>query len=220
MAMGLTLKPNIFTKILKRLLLAFSLCCLVATANAAPFDDAVAAHGRGDYAQAFKLFSPLAEQGDAPAQYNIGFMYYNGQGVTQSYQEALKWFRLAAAQGDASAQNSLGWMYHKGQGVTQNNQEAVKWLKLSAVQGNAHAQTNLGYMYINGYGVTQDHQEALKLFRLAAAQGEPNAIENLKLPDMIAAQLKQNQQSNQPQQTQGKVPTQPPKRNLPILLGR
>ena len=183
--MGLTLKPNIFTKILKRLLLAFSLCCLVATANAAPFDDAVAAHGRGDYAQAFKLFSPLAEQGDAPAQYNIGFMYYNGQGVTQSYQEALKWFRLAAAQGFASAQNNIGWMYLKG------------------------------------YGVTQDHQEALKLFRLAAAQGDATAIENLKHPEIVAAaQLQQNQQSNQPQQTQGKVPTQPPKRNLPILLGR
>ena len=84
MAMGLTLKPNIFTKILKRLLLAFSLCCLVATANAAPFDDAVAAHGRGDYAQAFKLFSPLAEQGDAPAQYNIGTAQGYGNRRTRS----------------------------------------------------------------------------------------------------------------------------------------
>ena len=81
MAMGLTLKPNIFTKILKRSLLAVSLCCLMATANAAPMDDAVVAHAKGDYVQAFKIFRSLASQGDASAQHNIGFMYYNGQGL-------------------------------------------------------------------------------------------------------------------------------------------
>ena len=53
---------------LKRLLLAVSMCCLVATANAAPFDDAVAAHARGDYAQALKILRPLAAQGNANAQ--------------------------------------------------------------------------------------------------------------------------------------------------------
>jgi TPR repeat protein len=221
MAMGLTLKPNIFTKILKRLLLAASMCCLIATANAEPFDDAIAAHGRGDYAQALKIFRSLASQGYAPAQYNIGVLYDFGQGVTQSYQEALKWYRLAAAQGHASAQYNIGYMYRNGQGVTQSYQEALKWYRLAAAQGDAVAQNNIGVMYHSGHGVTQDHQEALRWLRLAAAQGDAMAIENLKHPEIVAAaQLQQNQQSNQPQQTQGKVPTQPPKRNLPILLGR
>ena len=88
-------------RILQRLLLAASMCCLVATANAAPIDDAVAAYDRGDYAQALKILRPLATQGNAGAQYNIGFMYASGQGVTQDYKEAVKWYRLAAAQGDA-----------------------------------------------------------------------------------------------------------------------
>ena len=86
---------------LKRLLLTASMCCLVATANAAPLDDATAAHGSGDYAQALKIFRSLAEQGNAKAQSNLGVMYNNGHGVTQDYKEAVKWYRLAAAQGDA-----------------------------------------------------------------------------------------------------------------------
>ena len=155
-------------------------------------DDGIAAYNRGDNAQALKIFRSLASQGNAPAQSNLGYMYYNGKGVTQDHQEALKWYRLAAAQGDAHGQNSLGWMYHKGQGVTQNNQEAVKWFRLAAAQGLAYAQSNLGYMYLNGYGVTQNDQEALKWWRLAAAQGEPIAIENLKLPGMVAAARQSN----------------------------
>ena len=47
-------------KVLKQSLLAASMCCLVATANAAPFDDAVAAHARGDYAQTLKILRPSA----------------------------------------------------------------------------------------------------------------------------------------------------------------
>ena len=81
---------------LNRLLLAVSMSCLVATANAAPFDDAVAAHQRGDYAQALKILRPLAAQGNAEAQNNIGVLYYKGLGVTQDYQEALKWYRLCS----------------------------------------------------------------------------------------------------------------------------
>ena len=52
-----------------------------------------------------------AKKGDAEAQFNLGKMYANGQGVPQDYREAVKWFRLAADQGMAGAQNALGGMY-------------------------------------------------------------------------------------------------------------
>ena len=42
-------------------------------------------------------------QGAASAQYNLGFMYLNGQGVPQNYAEAAKWYRKAAVQGDVDA---------------------------------------------------------------------------------------------------------------------
>jgi TPR repeat protein len=175
------------TLTLKRLLLAASICCLVATANAAPLDDAKAANDRDGYAQTVKILRPLAEQGYAAAQTNLGTMYAEGQGVTQDHQEALKWYRLAAAQGFAGAQSNIGRVYLRGFGVTQDYQEALKWIMLAVDQGFAIAQTNLGSMYLNGLGVTQNDQEALKWYRLSAAQGQLNAIEYLKFPQMVAA---------------------------------
>ena len=51
-----------------------------------------------------------AEQGQAEAQYTLGFMYAKGEGVPQDYAEAMKWFRKAAEQGHAEAQHNLGVM--------------------------------------------------------------------------------------------------------------
>jgi hypothetical protein len=62
--------------------------CLAAPVAAGPFEDGVAADKRGDYATALRLWRPLADQGDASAQNNLGFMYENGHGVPQDYAEA------------------------------------------------------------------------------------------------------------------------------------
>jgi len=80
----------------------------------------VDAYNRGDYETALKKFLPLAEQGDAAAQFNLGKMYRKGQGVSLDYAEAMKWYRLAADQGRAAAQNNLGGMYAEGRGVLQD----------------------------------------------------------------------------------------------------
>ena len=67
------------------------------------FDQGVAAYGRADYATAYRLWRPLADQGLANAQYNLGLMYANGQGVAQDYVQAHNWFNLGAVSGHASA---------------------------------------------------------------------------------------------------------------------
>ena len=118
-----------------------------------------------------------AEQGDASAQFNLGFMYADGRGVLKDYQEALKWYRLAAEQGDASAQFNLGVMYATGEGVPQDYQEAVKWFRLAAEQGYASAQTNLGFMYADGRGVLKDRILAHIWFNIAGANGHAQARE-------------------------------------------
>ena len=56
------------------------LLSLAAPVAAGPLEDANAAYGRGDYATALRLLRPLADQGDADAQINLGFMYANGRG--------------------------------------------------------------------------------------------------------------------------------------------
>ncbi len=63
----------------------------------AGWDEGVAAAKRGDYATAFREFRPLAEQGTAEAQFNLGRVYGEGLGVPQDYAEAHMWFNLAAS---------------------------------------------------------------------------------------------------------------------------
>ena len=125
----------------------------------------------GDFATALQEWAPLAEAGDAAAQYNLGQMYRKGQGVLQDYAEAVKWFRLAADQGYANAQYNLGNMYRQGQGVPQDYAESMRWYRLAADQGDANAQSNLGFMYEYGKGVLQDYAVAHMWYNIGAANG-------------------------------------------------
>jgi TPR repeat protein len=109
---------------------------LAAPVAAGPVEDAIAARSGGDYATALRLWRPLANQGDAFAQFNLGLMYFRGEGVPQNHDEAAMWFWLAANQGFASAQYNLGIMYSAGQGVPQDYVLAHMWFDLSAAQGD------------------------------------------------------------------------------------
>ena len=142
------------------------------------FAKGLAAYNRSDYAEAMRQWKPLAEQGHADAQNNLGLMYDNGHGVSQDHAAAGRWYRLAAAQGSAIARFNLGVAYANGEGVPQDHAEAVRWYRLAAEQGNAGAQNNLGLMYGNGQGVPQHHAAAYMWFNLAAAQGDKDASKN------------------------------------------
>ena len=96
----------------------------------------VKAHNLGDYESALENWKPLAEQGHARTQYNLGLMYSNGEGVLQDYKQAEKYYRLAAEQGDAHAQYNLGGMYYNGEGVPKDIVLAYVWANLAAAQGN------------------------------------------------------------------------------------
>ena len=99
--------------------------------HAQSFKQGVSAFNRQNYAQASRIFIPLAERGNAQAQAYLGFMFETGRGVPQNYTEAAMWYRRAAEQGDSLAQYSLGLLYDKGQGVPRDVIEASKWLNLS-----------------------------------------------------------------------------------------
>ena len=158
-------------------------------------EDTPTAYGRGYYATAL-LIRPLAEQGNAIAQYNLGVMYDQGEGVPQNDAEAMKWYRLAADQGHARAQYTLGTIYHEGRGVKQNYAEAFKWYRLAADQGDAEAQFNLGAMYAYGQGLAHYLVSALMWFNLAAGQGTERAVRagELIAKDLTPAQIAQAQE--------------------------
>jgi len=94
------------------------------------------AYQQGDYATALAQFEPLAEQGDPVAQFSLGVMYDNGEGVIQDYEQAFAWFRRAAEQGHARAQGHLGRMYFLGRGVEEDLVQAYIWFNLAVAQGD------------------------------------------------------------------------------------
>tara|TARA_B100000676_G_scaffold249243_1_gene253247 strand:- start:1834 stop:2394 length:561 start_codon:yes stop_codon:yes gene_type:complete len=111
--------------------------------ESADFQKGLTALNSGDYATALREFRPLAEQGHAKSQFNLGWMYNYGRGVPQNYKTAVKWYKFAAKQGVAFAQFNLGVMYEDGEGVPQNYKTAVKWYRLAAEQGWRDAQWRL-----------------------------------------------------------------------------
>ncbi len=122
----------------------FGLCLavvamLVAPAAWAGVDDGVAAYDRGDYAAAFQVWRPLAEQGDVRAQYRLGRLYEAGDGVPQDDVEALRWFDAAGEQGDKAALVSIGIFHADGRGVPQDTFKAYMWWEIGARHGSGLA---------------------------------------------------------------------------------
>ena len=92
----------------------------------------------------FEKTKSKAEKGDRVAQYNLGVMYHDGQGVEQDLKEAFKWAQKAAEQGEAMAQYNLGVAYAKGLGVPEDNVTAYAWVNIAAANGDAKAKKNRG----------------------------------------------------------------------------
>ena len=154
---------------------------------------AMDAYAAGDYATAYKEFKILAESGYAYAQFSLGMMHNNGEGVAQDYKEAMKWCRLAAEQGHTKAQHNIGWMYYIGEGVAQDYKEAMKWFRLAAEQGIEEAvrsQNNLGWMYDQGLGVIQDNVVAHMWYNIAVSNGDETAKNN---KDLLANKMTSEQ---------------------------
>ena len=122
------------------------------------------------YQLTFRKNLPLAKEGNASAQYNVGTMYYEGLGVYDNFDEAFIWFRRSADQGYARAQSRLGYIYADGDEVPQDYALAVKWFQLAATQGHAKAQYNLGTLYREGLGVPQDFVMAHLWLNLATSR--------------------------------------------------
>lgn len=131
----------------------------------------------GDYVKAFHLWKPLANQGNALAERELGVLYREGTGVVQNHIQAAQLFRKSANQGDAKAQFYLGKMYQNGRGISQNSMEAKKWYQKAAEQGLAEAQANLGYLLTTSQNT--DYVLAAKWLRQAALQGVDHAQHNL-----------------------------------------
>jgi len=196
--------------------LTFGLLTLLISTSCAvsPFEESGKAYERGDYATAFRLMKPLAEQGDAQAQFNLGLLYNKGQGVPQDYAEAAKWYLKAAEakqrgvlRAIAQAQCNLGILYYNGQGVPQDYAEAAKWYLKASERNNAQAQLTLGMMHADGQGVPQDYVLAHMWLGLAASgsrASEANFREMaIKTRDLLAPKMTPEQIAEAERMTRG-----------------
>ena len=105
----------------------------------AGFEKGLAAADRGDFATALTEWRPIAEQGHADTQLNLGLMYGLGAGVPLDRKVAAKWITAAAEQGHVFAQYLLGEMYTNGQGVLQDDIQAQMWWNIAAANGDKDA---------------------------------------------------------------------------------
>ena len=123
-----------FKKIITGLLLSLLLGSGVAVA--ADFSVGLQAAQSGDFKASLFEWTPLAKQGNAQAQTNLGAMYDNGTVVLENDKTAVKWYTLTAKQGDAQAQGNLGVMYGKGEGVLTDTKRAYMWFNLGSYNGS------------------------------------------------------------------------------------
>jgi TPR repeat protein len=158
------------------LLMVLASAAFGAGARAQSYDDGMRAYDAGDFAKALEIWGPVAENGDAVAQYSLGKLLENGgAGVPRDLVAAAKWYQRSASQGISAAQNNLGLMYAQGRGVPQDVARAAKFWRDAAAKDHVIAQFNLGLAYFRGEGVAEDRGEALRWFRRAGELGLADA---------------------------------------------
>jgi len=130
----------------------------------------------GRYGDAIRTWRPLADKGDADAQFNMGQAYRLGRGVPADMRIAQSWFQKAAQQGHQEAQANLGLiLYQNGDRKT-----AMPFIRRAAERGDERAQYVLGATLFNGDVEGRDWPRAYALMSLAAEKGLPNAKTSLK----------------------------------------
>lgn len=117
-----------------------------------------------------------AKAGNAEAQFRLGVMFGNGDGVGLDYAQALDWFEKAAEQGHQNALITMAWMYASGAGVDTDEDKARTLYLRAARLGSAKAQYVVGTMYrFAQYGADKDLAAAVDWYLKAADQGMPTA---------------------------------------------
>ena len=149
----------------------------------------LAAYNTGDYETAMAECLPLADNGNAGAQFCVGRMYANGFGVDMNDEQALKWYGLAAEQGHGEAAFNLGVMHANGWGVPMDDVAAFQWYMKGAENGFAQAQATVAALYVHARGVEENLVEAYRWYKTAEKLGD--TLYTVEM-ETIAAQLSED----------------------------
>jgi hypothetical protein len=143
--------------------------------------------GKIDLLASVKWYRTATELGSSEAQYNLGLMYLNGQGVERSIDVGMELLLKAASSTDSDAKYAeelLGSIYETGAfGFQRDPHRALGWYRRAATHGNPKAQYALGLMYLSGDVTQGDPQVGQQLIRKAAQGGCQDAIAYLRQKD-------------------------------------
>ena len=153
----------------------FLLLAGLSSFSVAEVDRGVDAYEQGKHSVALRYWMPLARNGNALAENNLGVMYERGLGVTQDFQKARSWFEKAANQGLAEAKVNLGLLYFDGSGIPQDYEKAFSLFSSAAREQIPEALHMLGLQMYSGLGVPVDFQEAFQNFKDSAVLGYPES---------------------------------------------
>ncbi|HWU02693.1 MAG TPA: SPOR domain-containing protein [Novosphingobium sp.] len=160
-------------------------CLLLATPALADVKAGVDAWWRGDqatrqgdnataareFATAVREWQPLADKGDADAQFNLAQAYKLGRGAPQDLTRAELLYAKAASQGHMQAADNYGLLlFQRGQ-----HEAALPYVKTAAERGDPRAQYLLGIAHFNAENVPKDWVRAYALESLAQQAGLPQA---------------------------------------------
>ena len=137
-------------------------------ASAAEPDDAQRAYATGQYGEARRIWTMLADKGDPVAELNLASLYDLGQGVAREPEAAFRWYHRAAEAGLPAAEFNVAVMQDTGDGVLRDTTEAAIWYARAAAHADARAEYNLGQLYADGEGVPRNIDQAKAWFRTAA----------------------------------------------------
>jgi TPR repeat protein len=161
--------------------LALAACATnVVEEKATRFDQGVAAYDAGDYAQAYQIWSKLADENDLAAMRNTANLLRQGKGVAKDAHAAFELYKEAAEKGLVTAMANVADMYLAGEGVERDPKTAAQWYARAAVAGLSLAQVKLADLYMQGTGVDKDPARARALLERAARNGYAPAQTRLR----------------------------------------
>lgn len=156
------------------ILFSFSILSFAALAD---MTQAHTAYDEGDFTSALELFLKEAEQGNSEAQFSVGVMYRNGQGIAKNYDESLKWLRISAAQKYRPAIYAIGLAYIHGLGMQKDPHEAMKYFQKGHDLQHARSSEALAMIYLYGqYNVKKDVVKAKTYLHQGLEFGNPASL--------------------------------------------
>lgn len=140
------------------------------------FERAIKSYEDKKYIEAVTIFSDLAEQGFAEAQFNLSLLYFSGLGTPKNFKWSLYWAWRAHLNKHKNAQQRVEMVI--GQ-VDENLTNSVADLIVSelldvANQGNKDAALHLGQTYL-GLFVVPNFEEAYVWLSISQAFGDAEA---------------------------------------------